>query len=130
MRQRIFFKYEKRIRDLSSLEKIYDYFATHEHSSTKVMSSQDVVHALVPTYPPVGSNVVRAGFLDGEAVVVGLMDRRICLHGNSQGERSRAQLCRFGSRHIKPGLPASLAYQWPLHHLKDSLQDSLRNRLL
>ncbi|KAF6258901.1 hypothetical protein COO60DRAFT_1066567 [Scenedesmus sp. NREL 46B-D3] len=66
MRQRIFFKYEKRIRDLSSLEKIYDYFATHEHSSTKVMSSQDVVHALVPTYPPVGSNVVRAGFLDGE----------------------------------------------------------------
>eukprot|EP00882_Tetradesmus_deserticola_P023576 GHRQ01025669.1.p1 GENE.GHRQ01025669.1~~GHRQ01025669.1.p1 ORF type:complete len:222 (+),score=90.52 GHRQ01025669.1:66-668(+) len=66
MRQRIFFKYEKRIRDLSSLEKIYDYFATHEHGSTKVMTSQDVVRALVPTYPPVGSKVERAGFLDGE----------------------------------------------------------------
>ncbi|WIA10401.1 hypothetical protein OEZ85_010593 [Tetradesmus obliquus] len=66
MRQRIFFKYEKRIRDLSSLEKIYEYFATHEHAGTKVMTSQDVVRALVPTYPPVGSNVVRAGFLDGE----------------------------------------------------------------
>eukprot|EP00882_Tetradesmus_deserticola_P020479 GHRQ01022126.1.p1 GENE.GHRQ01022126.1~~GHRQ01022126.1.p1 ORF type:complete len:497 (+),score=187.27 GHRQ01022126.1:565-2055(+) len=66
MRQRIFFKYEKRIRDLSSLEKIYDYFATHEHGSTKVMTSQDVVRALVPTYPPVGSKVERAGFLNGE----------------------------------------------------------------
>jgi hypothetical protein len=66
MRQRIFFKYEKRIRDLSSLEKIYEYFATHEHNGTKVMTSQDVVRALVPTYPPVGSNVERAGFLDGE----------------------------------------------------------------
>eukprot|EP00882_Tetradesmus_deserticola_P021509 GHRQ01023283.1.p1 GENE.GHRQ01023283.1~~GHRQ01023283.1.p1 ORF type:complete len:195 (+),score=66.48 GHRQ01023283.1:267-851(+) len=70
MRQRIFFKYEKRIRDLSSLEKIYDYFATHEHGSTKVMTSQDVVRALVPTYPPVGSKVERAGFLNGEPPAV------------------------------------------------------------
>lgn len=66
MRQRIFFKYEKRIRDLSTLEKIYEYFATHEHNGVKVMTSQDVVRALVPTYPPVGSKVERAGFLDGE----------------------------------------------------------------
>lgn len=65
MRQRIFFKYEKRIRDLSTLEKIFDYFATHERDGAKAMSSQDVVRALVPTYPPVGSNVERAGFLDG-----------------------------------------------------------------
>jgi hypothetical protein len=42
-RQRIFFKYEKRIRDLSSLEKIYDYFATHEKDGMKAMTSQDVV---------------------------------------------------------------------------------------
>lgn len=65
MRQRIFFRYEKRIRDLSTLEKIFDYFATHEKDGGKVMDSQDVVRALVPTYPPVGSNVERAGFLDG-----------------------------------------------------------------
>jgi hypothetical protein len=30
MRQRIFFKYEKRIRELSSLEKVFDYFSTHD----------------------------------------------------------------------------------------------------
>eukprot|EP00879_Flechtneria_rotunda_P019290 GHRR01020259.1.p1 GENE.GHRR01020259.1~~GHRR01020259.1.p1 ORF type:complete len:441 (+),score=133.17 GHRR01020259.1:639-1961(+) len=66
IKQRIFFKYEKRIRDLSTLEKIYDYFATHEKDGYKVMSSHDVARALVPTYPPVGTNVVRAGFLEGE----------------------------------------------------------------
>jgi hypothetical protein len=52
-------------RDLSSLEKIYEYFATQTQDGRKVMSAQDVVRALVPTYPPVGSNVERAGFLDG-----------------------------------------------------------------
>lgn len=31
-----------------------------------MMSAQDVVRALVPTYPPSGSDVERAGFLDGE----------------------------------------------------------------
>eukprot|EP00878_Enallax_costatus_P024166 GHUV01025765.1.p1 GENE.GHUV01025765.1~~GHUV01025765.1.p1 ORF type:complete len:470 (+),score=125.94 GHUV01025765.1:256-1665(+) len=68
IRQRIFFRYEKRIRDLSTLEKIFDYFATHEKDGGKVMNSQDVVRALVPTYPPVGTDVERAGFLDGEHV--------------------------------------------------------------
>jgi hypothetical protein len=53
-------------RDLSSLEKIYEYFATQTQDGRKVMSAQDVVRALVPTYPPVGSDVERAGFLDGE----------------------------------------------------------------
>eukprot|EP00775_Hariotina_reticulata_P011679 gene11679-11822_t len=45
---------------------MYDYFATHDKDGMKAMTSQDVVRALVPTYPPVGSDVVRAGFLDGE----------------------------------------------------------------
>jgi hypothetical protein len=66
MRQRIYFRYEKRIKDLSSLEKVYEYFATTERDGRKVMTAQDVVRALVPTYPPVGSTVERAGFLDGE----------------------------------------------------------------
>lgn len=53
-------------RDLSTLEKIYEYFATNSHDGRKTMSAKDVVRALVPTYPPVGSTVERAGFLDGE----------------------------------------------------------------
>jgi hypothetical protein len=59
-------RYEARIRSLSGLEKIYEYFATHtSEAGHKVMSAQDVVRALVPTYPPTGSDVERAGFLDG-----------------------------------------------------------------
>lgn len=53
-------------RDLSTLEKIFEYFATNEKDGQKAMNAQDVVRALVPTYPPVGSTVERAGFLDGE----------------------------------------------------------------
>lgn len=52
-------------RDLSTLEKVFEYFATSSQDGRKVMSAQDVVRALVPTYPPVGSTVERAGFLDG-----------------------------------------------------------------
>lgn len=54
-------------RDLSTLEKIFEYFATNEKDGRKAMSAQDVVRALVPTYPPVGSTVERAGFLAGES---------------------------------------------------------------
>ena len=42
-----------------------DYFATHEMAGVKVMLASDVVHALVPTYPPTGSSVLRSGFLEG-----------------------------------------------------------------
>lgn len=61
-------RYEKRVRDLSSLEKIYEYFATNKDpvDGHQVMNAQDVVRALVPTYPPMGSNVERAGYLEGE----------------------------------------------------------------
>jgi len=41
------------------------YFATSERDGTKFMSAQDVVRALVPTYPPCDSAVERAGHLDG-----------------------------------------------------------------
>ena len=73
---------QKRIRDLSSLEKIYEYFATREQSGRKVMCAQDVVRALVPTYPPVGSNVERAGFLDGEHSVLQAGLTGGCVGGN------------------------------------------------
>lgn len=71
LRQRIFFKYEKRIRDLSTLEKIFEYFASHHKNGVKYMSARDVVRSLVPTYPPSESQIERAGFLDGELQLPG-----------------------------------------------------------
>ncbi|KAF8069396.1 hypothetical protein HT031_001511 [Scenedesmus sp. PABB004] len=88
-RRRIFFKYEKRIRDRSSLEKIYEYFATHERHGVKVMSAADVVRALVHTYPPAGSSVERAGFLDGER------SQQVDAPGRRDAHRARSQLLHF-----------------------------------
>jgi hypothetical protein len=65
MRQRIFFKYEKRIRELSSLEKVFEYFATQEEEGVKYMTKDDLARSLVPTYPPSDSSIERAGSLDG-----------------------------------------------------------------
>lgn len=65
-RQRVFFKYEKRVRDLSTLEKVFDYFATTERDGVKYMLPKDLVRSIVPTYPPAASTIERAGFLDGE----------------------------------------------------------------
>lgn len=65
-RQQIFFKYEKRIRELSTLEKVFDYFASTLKDGVKYMTPGDLLCALVPTYPPQGSTVERAGSLDGE----------------------------------------------------------------
>lgn len=67
-RQLIFFKYEKRIRDMSSLEKVFDYFASvrkEDKKEGKFMTASDLLCSLIPTYPPEGSQVVRAGSLDG-----------------------------------------------------------------
>lgn len=66
-RRRIFFKYERRIRDMSTLVKTYEYFATQtDATGAKAMDVRDVVRAVVPTYPASDTNVERAGFLDGE----------------------------------------------------------------
>jgi hypothetical protein len=83
MRRRIFFKYEKRIREMSSLEKTFDYFAsvvapepalapsddgnnTQQQQLARHMTARDLVRAVVPTYPPIHSDVERAGRLPGE----------------------------------------------------------------
>lgn len=53
-------------RDMSDLEKIFEYFSTNrDEHGYKCMDPRDVVRALVPTYPPHNSTVERAGFLDG-----------------------------------------------------------------
>lgn len=65
-KRRIFFKYEKRIRDNSTLEKIFDYFSNQEKDGMKVMTPLDLLAAIVPAYPPSLSNQDRLGSLDGE----------------------------------------------------------------
>jgi len=66
-RRRHFFKYEKRIRELSSPEKVFEYFATHGDLTLGfTMTPSDVMRSVVPVYPPHDSDIIRAGFLPGE----------------------------------------------------------------
>ncbi|EFJ50876.1 hypothetical protein VOLCADRAFT_103668 [Volvox carteri f. nagariensis] len=66
VRQRIFFKYEKRIRDQSSLGKIFEYFSSQEKDGQEFLTPVDMLCAVVPTYPPSASTLDRLGNLDGE----------------------------------------------------------------
>ncbi|KAL3131679.1 hypothetical protein ABBQ38_007972 [Trebouxia sp. C0009 RCD-2024] len=66
-RQRTFFKYEKRIRDLSGPDKIFEYFATEtKEDGSRFMRPENLLSSLVAVYPPEGSSVERAGYLPGE----------------------------------------------------------------
>ncbi|MEW5299437.1 MAG: hypothetical protein WDW36_002455 [Sanguina aurantia] len=68
MAQRTFFKYEKRIRNNSSRDKVFEYFATvTDTDGTKFMQLPDLLRAIVPTYPPSASAVERGGSLAGAA---------------------------------------------------------------
>jgi hypothetical protein len=65
-RRRVFFKYEKRVREFSTLEKIFEYFSTaREEDGTQAMNARDLVRSIVPTYPPHNSQMERGGYLDG-----------------------------------------------------------------
>lgn len=49
---RSFFKYEKRIREMSTREKVFEYFASLKSQGRQsVMSPSDVMRSLVPVYP-------------------------------------------------------------------------------
>ncbi|KAL6758001.1 hypothetical protein V8C86DRAFT_2609507, partial [Haematococcus lacustris] len=65
-RRKIFFKYEKRMRENSSLEKVFEYFAQHEKDGVRHMTATDMLAALVCTYPASQSLQDRAGSLAGE----------------------------------------------------------------
>ncbi|XP_074591837.1 calcium uptake protein, mitochondrial-like isoform X1 [Curcuma longa] len=66
-RRKVFFKYEKRIRILSSPEKIFKYFASSQNLEGElVMKPADLMRAIVPVFPPSESNIVREGYLRGE----------------------------------------------------------------
>ena len=63
-------QYEKRIRDKSPLDKVYDYFSSVEKDKMKYMHDVDLLRAVVPTYPPIESRTVRTGSLDGETTSI------------------------------------------------------------
>jgi calcium uptake protein 1, mitochondrial len=66
-RRRHFFKYEKRIRELSSPEKVFEYFATiGDTNKGFTMTPSDIMRSVVPVYPPHDSDIIRAGSLPGE----------------------------------------------------------------
>ncbi|KAK9834607.1 hypothetical protein WJX74_005603 [Apatococcus lobatus] len=66
-RRRTFFKYEKRIRDLSPPDKVFEYFASEEREGGhRAMKPADLLCALVSVYPPDLSAAARTGHLPGE----------------------------------------------------------------
>ncbi|EFN55516.1 hypothetical protein CHLNCDRAFT_133931 [Chlorella variabilis] len=65
-RRRTFFKYEKRIREMSPPEKVFEYFASQSEAKVFSMTAGDMLRSVVPVYPPEGSDVIRAGSLPGE----------------------------------------------------------------
>lgn len=68
-RQRQFFKYERRLRENSSAEKIFEYFAnTRGEKGEPLMTEEDVMRSFCPVYPPSGSKVIRSGSLPGEGM--------------------------------------------------------------
>ncbi|DBA98639.1 TPA: hypothetical protein ACH3X1_014425 [Trebouxia sp. C0004] len=77
-RQRTFFKYEKRIRDLSGPDKIFEYFATEtKEDGSRFMRPENLLSSLVAIYPPEGSSVERAGYLPGERAPTGDVSPRM-----------------------------------------------------
>ncbi|PQM42022.1 calcium uptake protein 1 mitochondrial-like [Prunus yedoensis var. nudiflora] len=68
-RRRVFFMYEKRIRDQSPPEKVFEYFASVKNPAGEAfMTPADLMRAFVPVFPPSESTRVREGSLRGEKV--------------------------------------------------------------
>ncbi|KDD76142.1 hypothetical protein H632_c339p2 [Helicosporidium sp. ATCC 50920] len=65
-RRRTFFTYERRIRQMSPLHKVYVYFASQQGRHQEWMTAQDMMRSVVAVYPPAGSAFVRCGSLPGE----------------------------------------------------------------
>ncbi|CAL9028173.1 unnamed protein product [Prunus brigantina] len=68
-RRRVFFMYEKRIRDQSPPEKVFEYFASVKNPAGEAfMTPADLMRAVVSVFPPSESTRVREGSLRGEKV--------------------------------------------------------------
>lgn len=65
-KQELYFLYEKRVREFSNAEKVYEYFANDYSSGGAArMRPQDLLAALVAVYPPEGDQVRSAVGLIG-----------------------------------------------------------------
>jgi hypothetical protein len=68
LRQSFFFMYEKRLRQFSPPEKVFEYFASVTcPDGTKAMMPVDLMRACVPVFAPTGSDNVKQGGLAGES---------------------------------------------------------------
>ena len=65
-RRNVFFVYEKRLRVHSPPEKVFEYFSSVKLSEGTFMTSLDLMRAAVPVFQPIGSSVIRSGYLGGE----------------------------------------------------------------
>lgn len=65
-KQDVFFAYERRLRSFSPPEKVFEYFASVSKDGSTYMTLSDLVRALLPLHPAVGSGETRAGKLQGE----------------------------------------------------------------
>ena len=66
-RRRTFFKYEKRLRELSGPDKAFEYFASLEGDGGVYMQPSDMMRAVVPVYPPRESDSCARGRAAGRA---------------------------------------------------------------
>ena len=65
-RRNLFFVYEKRLREHSPPEKVFEYFSSVKGANGTFMTSLDLMRAAVPVFQPVGSTHIRSGSLGGE----------------------------------------------------------------
>ena len=66
-RRNVFFVYEKRLREHSPPEKVFEYFSSVKDRSGTFMTRLDLMRAAVPVFQPVNSAHIRSGSLGGEA---------------------------------------------------------------
>jgi calcium uptake protein 1, mitochondrial len=64
----MFFKYEKRLREYSTPEKVFEYFATNgrPHVEGLFMTASDMMRSVTSLYPSDDSEIIRGGNLPGE----------------------------------------------------------------
>lgn len=68
MRQSFFFMYEKRLRQFSQPEKVFEYFSSvTTPGGAKAMMPSDLMRASVPVFSPMGSDNIKQGHLGGES---------------------------------------------------------------
>lgn len=107
-RRRHFFTYEKRVREMSSAEKSFEYFASlGDMHKGFTMTAGDVMRSVVPVFPPQGSDIVRAGRLPGEPSAHIQQEVSVALSEHRTDEASTAQLWLLSMHSTNVAAPCS-----------------------